>query len=164
MSVDSSNWMAKKIVFYNITYHLWLNILRHVLCPPTNGVIWHRDFQNNFLYPSPNVIFTILKHVGKLTNAAVLCDFIFIATISAMAYLVSWALSETIVILVRRLAWRVWSAISLLKILSSFLAKMWVLYVKVSFQPTWKHSLVCQFLTTNNTLRTWVLSSDEINS
>jgi hypothetical protein len=36
-------------------------------------------------------------------------------TISAMAWLASWALSETVVILVHRLAWLVWSAISLLK-------------------------------------------------
>jgi hypothetical protein len=45
------------------------------------------------------------------------------------------------------------------KIFSWFFAQMWVLYMKVSFQLTWNHSLVFQFLTTDNTIRTLLLLS-----
>jgi hypothetical protein len=39
----------------------------------------------SFSYSSPNIIFIILQHAGKITDSAIVCDLIFFATILAMA-------------------------------------------------------------------------------
>jgi hypothetical protein len=41
-------WCQSKRWLFNVSYHLWLNVLKHVLYTPTNSVIWHNDFQNLF--------------------------------------------------------------------------------------------------------------------
>jgi hypothetical protein len=67
-----------------------------------------------------------------------------------------WALSEIVMILVHCLALQVWSPIRLLKKCIWFLAKCECIMWR-SFQLTCNCSLVCQFLTTNNTIRMWLL-------
>jgi hypothetical protein len=100
-STRPTGW--QKFCFFTVSYHLWLNVLRHVLYTPTNSVIWKRDFQYFFHIPR-QTIFTILQHVGKITDSAIVCDFIFFAKILSMAWLASWDLSEIVVILVHCLA------------------------------------------------------------
>jgi hypothetical protein len=63
------------------------------------------NFQNLFLYPSPNIVFTILQHAGKFTDSAIVCDFIFLCYDFSIDTACFWGLSEILLFLVHSLAW-----------------------------------------------------------
>jgi hypothetical protein len=137
MSVDSSNWMAKKIDLFTVSIHLWLGFLGNDLYTLTRSVIWHQDSENIFfVFLTKYLQFDSM--VVKLLNDKlwvhvfchdfgnrIACFFGFVRNICNFGPLFS-------------LAYMI--CYKPFKIIIWFLADMWGLCVKVSSQLTWNNS------------------------
>jgi hypothetical protein len=110
MSVDSSKLIAKKSASLMLTITRY-TMFRDMFCIRRLTVLSERDFQNLFSYDSPNKIFTVLQHSGKISDSTIVCDFIFLCHDFSIGISRFLSLSDVVVILVHSIAWCVWSAV-----------------------------------------------------